>query len=73
MLDEQLGGSLEVLAATPAAALCQCLLALPGIGQQTADAILLYALGHPVPVADEYLRRIAEPLQLIAPFKGRVP
>ena len=36
------------------------LLALPGVGQETADAILLYALHHPVPVADEYLRRIVE-------------
>jgi endonuclease-3 related protein len=35
------------------------LLALPGVGPETADAILLYALNHPVPVADEYLRRIA--------------
>jgi endonuclease III related protein len=36
------------------------LLELPGVGPETADAILLYALGHAVPVADEYLRRIAE-------------
>jgi len=35
------------------------LLALPGVGPETADAILLYALGHAVPVADEYLRRLA--------------
>jgi endonuclease III related protein len=34
------------------------LLALPGVGEETADAILLYALLHPVPVVDEYLRRI---------------
>jgi len=43
------------------------LLALPGVGPETADAILLYALGHPVPVADEYLRRITERHQLIEP------
>jgi endonuclease-3 related protein len=35
------------------------LLALPGVGPETADAILLYALGHPVMVVDEYLRRVA--------------
>jgi endonuclease III related protein len=65
MLDEEFSGSLEVLAATPTAALRQRLLALPGVGPETADAILLYALGHPVPVADEYLRRIAERHKLV--------
>jgi endonuclease-3 related protein len=60
MLDEEFGGSLESLAATPTATLRLRLLALPGVGKETADAILLYALGHAVPVADEYLRRIAE-------------
>ena len=58
MLDEEFGGSLDKLAAAPTAALRARLLALPGVGPETADAILLYALGHPVPVADEYLRRI---------------
>ena len=70
MLDEEFAGSLEVLAATPTAALRARLLALPGVGPETADAILLYALGHPVPVADEYLRRIAERHQLLAPPPG---
>jgi endonuclease-3 related protein len=60
MLDQEFGGSLENLAATPTAALRKRLLDLPGVGPETADAILLYALGHAVPVADEYLRRIAE-------------
>lgn len=60
MLDEEFGGSLDTLAATPTAALRTRLLALPSVGPETADAILLYALGHAVPVADEYLRRIAE-------------
>jgi endonuclease-3 related protein len=71
MLDEEFGGSLETLAAAPTAALRRRLLALPGVGPETADAILLYALGHPVPVADEYLRRIAERHQLLAPLPGR--
>jgi endonuclease III related protein len=35
------------------------LLALPGVGPETADAILLYALHAPAMVVDEYLRRIA--------------
>jgi endonuclease-3 related protein len=71
MLDEEFSGSLEVLAATPTAVLRIRLFALPGAGPETADAILLYALHHPVPVADEYLRRIAERHQLIVPPPGR--
>lgn len=67
MLDEEFGGSLEALAATPTASLRQRLLALPGVGPETADAILLYALRHPVPVADEYLHRIAQRHQLLFP------
>jgi endonuclease-3 related protein len=47
------------------------LLALPGVGPETADAILLYALGHTVPVADEYLRRITERHRLLTPTPGR--
>ncbi|HVU45237.1 MAG TPA: hypothetical protein VHD85_03865 [Terracidiphilus sp.] len=71
MLDEEFAGSLEVLAAAPTDTLRKRLLALPGVGPETADAILLYALGHPVPVADEYLRRIAERHELLAPVNGR--
>jgi endonuclease-3 related protein len=71
MLDEEFSGSIEELAATPTDVLRHRLLALPGVGPETADAILLYALGHPVPVADEYLRRIAERHQLLTPSPGR--
>ncbi len=66
MLDEEFGGSLEALAAVPTERLRQRLLSLPSVGPETADAILLYALGHPVPVADEYLRRIVERHRLLA-------
>jgi endonuclease-3 related protein len=65
LLDDEFAGSLEALAASPTAILRRRLLALPGVGPETADAILLYALNHPVPVADEYLRRIAERHQLL--------
>ncbi len=58
-LEEQYDGSLQRLAAAETDVLRPQLLALPGVGPETADAILLYALGHPVMVADEYLRRIA--------------
>jgi len=67
MLDREFGGSLDRLAATPTAVLRSRLLALPGVGSETADAILLYALNQAVPVADEYLRRIAERHRLLAP------
>src|SRR6202789_2450958 len=60
LLDSEFSGSLDAMTAAPTAALRGRLLALSGVGPETADAILLYALGHPVPVADEYLRRIAE-------------
>ncbi len=71
-LDKEFGGSLEAMATVPTAALRQRLLDLPGVGDETADVILLYALGHPVPVADEYLRRIAERHRLLAPAAGRL-
>jgi len=72
MLDEEFAGSLDRLAATSSATLRRRLLALPGVGQETADAILLYALDHPIPLADEYLRRIAvrHGLQTDAPGRG---
>jgi endonuclease-3 related protein len=71
MLDKEFGGSLERLAAAPTAGLRQRLLDLPGVGPETADAILLYALGHVVPVADEYLRRIADRHGLLETTPGR--
>jgi len=71
MLDNEFEGSLDRLAAAPTATLRRRLLALPGVGPETADAILLYALNHPVPVADEYLRRIAHRHQLVPLEPGR--
>jgi endonuclease-3 related protein len=67
LLDERYGGSLERMAAQPTSDLRDQLLALHGTGPETADAILLYALGHPVFVADEYLRRVATRHELVAP------
>lgn len=71
MLDEEFGGSLNALAAAPTEYVRRRLLALPGVGMETADAILLYALGHAVPVADEYLRRITERHKLVEPSPER--
>jgi endonuclease-3 related protein len=52
------GGSFERLASMRTEVLRPKLLALPGVGPETADAILLYALGHEAMVVDEYLRRV---------------
>jgi endonuclease-3 related protein len=70
MLDSEFAGSLDRLRATPTATLRRRLLALPGVGPETADAILLYGCNHPVPVADEYLRRIAVRHQLLTLESG---
>lgn len=58
LLDREFAGSLPKMAETSTLALREKLLELPGVGPETADAILLYALGHAVIVVDEYLRRI---------------
>jgi endonuclease-3 related protein len=71
MLEAEFEGSLDRLAAESTPALRGRLLALPGVGPETADAILLYALGHAVPMADEYLRRIAGRHQLVDSPPGR--
>ena len=67
LVDEEFAGSLEEMTASRADRLRMRLLALPGVGPETADAILLYAFGKAVPVADEYLRRIAERHRLLTP------
>ncbi len=59
-LDRQYAGSLENLFAQPTNSLREELLALNGIGPETADSILLYAGNHPVFVVDAYTRRILE-------------
>jgi endonuclease-3 related protein len=64
LLDRDYSGSLDALAADPNAR--AALLALPGVGPETADAIVLYALGQPVMVVDEYLRRVTTRHGLIA-------
>jgi len=59
-LYENHGGSLNRLFAAPTAALLDQLLAVRGIGPETADSILLYAGRHLVFVIDAYSRRILE-------------
>ena len=59
-LDERHAGSLHRMFARPTAELREELLALNGIGPETADSILLYAGQHPVFVVDAYTRRILD-------------
>ena len=51
-------GGRDALATHPTAELRSMLLALPGIGPETADDILVYAFERPVFVVDAYARRI---------------
>jgi endonuclease-3 related protein len=44
----------------PLGALREDLLTIPGVGPETADAILLYAAGRPVFIIDEYTRRVLD-------------
>jgi endonuclease-3 related protein len=59
-LDARYGGSLARMFTRPTAELRDELLALNGVGPETADSILLYAGNHPVFVVDAYTRRILE-------------
>ncbi len=59
-LDKNYGGSLDRMLAQPTEKLREELLALHGVGPETADSILLYAGNHPVFVVDAYTRRIFE-------------
>jgi len=59
-LDTCYGGSLRRMFAQPTAQLRPQLLALNGVGPETADSILLYAGNHPVFVVDAYTRRILD-------------
>ena len=52
------GGSLKRMFRTPTSELRKKLLAVHGIGPETADSIMLYAGNHPVFVVDAYTHRI---------------
>ncbi len=69
-LDERYGGSLARMLARPTAELRDELLALNGVGPETADSILLYAGNHPVFVVDAYTRRILERHEIIDSASG---
>ncbi|OHB30406.1 MAG: endonuclease [Desulfuromonadaceae bacterium GWC2_58_13] len=66
------GGDLRRMLAGPLAEVREELLALKGIGPETADSILLYAGGRPSFVVDAYTRRLFGRLQLLdadAPYE----
>ena len=53
-------GNLDEMLATDGSTLRRDLLSINGIGEETADDILLYAAGNPFFVVDAYTRRILE-------------
>ena len=57
-LDDAYSGSLRKMSAAPTNVLREQLLAVHGIGPETADCILLYAAHHPVFVVDAYTKRL---------------
>lgn len=58
-------GDLSSLMSEDTGALRSEILALHGVGRETADSILLYAVGKPAFVVDTYTRRIAARLCLL--------
>ncbi len=66
-LSDEYGANLDALDAVETRRLREELLGISGIGPETADSILLYALERPVFVVDTYTARVAVRHQLIDP------
>lgn len=66
-LVERYDGAMAGMAERPLDELREELLALKGVGPETADDILLYACGKPIFVVDAYTRRILSRHGLCAP------
>ena len=66
-LKESSSLSMKRLATAPPAILREELLAVRGIGPETADSILLYAAGHPSFVVDAYTKRIFSRHRIVGP------
>ena len=66
---------LTAIAALPPAQLRQELLALPGIGPETADAMRLYVFNQPTFIADHYCRRLftwlGQPVETYAKLRAQ--
>ena len=69
-LFDDYNGSLSRMFRTPTGTLRERLLAVHGVGPETADSILLYAGEHPVFVIDAYTRRILERHALADPKRS---
>ena len=69
-LDQNYRGSLHRMFAEPTMRLRAELLALNGVGPETADSILLYAGNHPIFVVDAYTRRILDRHHIL-PFTAK--
>jgi endonuclease III related protein len=63
-LVERYAGDMTVLLSQERVLLRAELLALPRIGRETADTILLYGGGHPIFIVDAYARRLLGRLEL---------
>lgn len=68
---EKYGGDLDVLFAKDVPELRAELLSIHGIGEETADDIIVYAAGKPSFVIDSYTRRVVDRMGF--PPKGRNP
>ncbi len=64
-LSSEYRGRVEAMRSEPPADLRRKLLAVPGVGPETADSIVLYAAGHPSFVVDAYTRRVFTRLRLL--------
>jgi endonuclease III related protein len=65
---ERYDGDLGAMLAQPRAPLRAELLALPRIGRETADSIMLFGGAHPAFIVDAYARRLLERLDLAPGF-----
>ncbi|MBN1366583.1 MAG: endonuclease III domain-containing protein [Dehalococcoidales bacterium] len=65
-LDENYRNDLKIISTVETNALRNQMLAVYGIGNETADSILLYALDRPVFVIDAYTRRIISRISLLS-------
>lgn len=61
-VDTEHGGDLQALLALPLWQQREALLGIYGIGQETADSIILYGSGQPIFVIDAYTKRIFQRL-----------
>jgi endonuclease-3 related protein len=63
-------GDFRAMRRAPLGPLRREVLRVPGLGPETADAILLYAAGRPVFVADAYTRRVLARHRLLSGRRG---